>query len=60
MYAIRSYYALHTNTAIGAIPRLLDLGISPEIMTGTPMCLPICVIAMFNSDSSGAPAEYRP
>jgi general secretion pathway protein E/type IV pilus assembly protein PilB len=28
------YSTLHTNTAIGAIPRLLDLGISPEIMTG--------------------------
>ncbi|QID18790.1 Flp pilus assembly complex ATPase component [Nitrogeniibacter mangrovi] len=28
------YSTLHTNTAIGAIPRLLDLGITPEIMTG--------------------------
>ncbi|MCB1960017.1 MAG: Flp pilus assembly complex ATPase component TadA, partial [Rhodocyclaceae bacterium] len=28
------YSTLHTNTAIGAIPRLFDLGITPEIMTG--------------------------
>ncbi|WP_230969504.1 GspE/PulE family protein [Nitrogeniibacter aestuarii] len=28
------YSTLHTNTAIGAIPRLLDLGITPEVMTG--------------------------
>ena len=28
------YSTLHTNSAIGAIPRLLDLGIHPEIMAG--------------------------
>lgn len=28
------YATLHTNTAIGAIPRLLDIGILPDIMAG--------------------------
>ena len=28
------YSTLHTNSAIGAIPRLFDLGITPETMTG--------------------------
>lgn len=28
------YSTLHTNSAIGAIPRLFDLGIHPEILTG--------------------------
>ena len=28
------YSTLHTNSAIGAIPRLLDIGILPDIMAG--------------------------
>ncbi|OGA10583.1 MAG: secretion system protein E [Betaproteobacteria bacterium RIFCSPHIGHO2_12_FULL_69_13] len=28
------YSTLHTNSAVGAIPRLLDIGIVPDIMTG--------------------------
>jgi general secretion pathway protein E/type IV pilus assembly protein PilB len=28
------YSTLHTNSAIGAIPRLLDIGVLPDIMTG--------------------------
>ncbi len=28
------YSTLHTNTAIGAIPRLVDIGLSPEIIAG--------------------------
>ncbi len=28
------YSTLHTNSALGAIPRLLDIGIKPEIMAG--------------------------
>lgn len=28
------FATLHTNTALGAIPRLLDLGVSPSIMAG--------------------------
>ncbi len=28
------YSTLHTNSALGAIPRLLDIGITPEIMAG--------------------------
>jgi general secretion pathway protein E/type IV pilus assembly protein PilB len=28
------YSTLHTNSALGAIPRLLDIGISPDIMSG--------------------------
>lgn len=28
------YSTLHTNSAIGAIPRLLDIGIAPDIMAG--------------------------
>lgn len=28
------YSTLHTNSAVGAIPRLIDIGISPEIMAG--------------------------
>ncbi len=28
------YATLHTNSALGAIPRLLDLGIPPDILTG--------------------------
>jgi len=28
------YSTLHTNSAIGAFPRLMDIGISPEIMAG--------------------------
>src|SRR3979490_924451 len=28
------YSTLHTNSAIGAVPRLLDLGVLPDIMAG--------------------------
>ena len=28
------YSTLHTNSAIGAVPRLLDIGVLPDIMTG--------------------------
>ncbi len=28
------YTTLHTNSAVGAIPRLLDIGIVPDIMSG--------------------------
>jgi general secretion pathway protein E/type IV pilus assembly protein PilB len=28
------YSTLHTNSALGAIPRLLDIGVQPEIMAG--------------------------
>src|SRR5512146_2580074 len=28
------YSTLHTNSAIGSIPRLLDIGIVPDILTG--------------------------
>lgn len=30
----RVFSTLHTNSAIGALPRLLDIGVSPEIMAG--------------------------
>lgn len=30
----RVYSTLHTNSALGAVPRLLDIGISPEILAG--------------------------
>ena len=28
------YSTLHTNSAVGAIPRLIDLGLTPELMAG--------------------------
>lgn len=28
------YSTLHTNSAVGALPRLLDLGVTPDVMTG--------------------------
>ena len=33
------YSTLHTNSAIGAIPRLLDIGILPDIMAGNIICI---------------------
>lgn len=31
------YSTLHTNSAIGAIPRLLDIGVLPDIMAGNAL-----------------------
>lgn len=55
------YSTLHTNSAIGAIPRLLDIGILPDIMAGNIIGIvaqrlirvlcPHCKVAYFPSET---------
>lgn len=33
------FTSLHTNDALGAIPRLLDIGVSPRILSGNIICI---------------------
>ena len=33
------FSTLHTNSAVGAVPRLLDLGIKPELLAGNIICV---------------------
>jgi type IV pilus assembly protein PilB len=33
------FTSLHTNDALGAIPRLLDIGVSPRILSGNVICI---------------------
>lgn len=33
------YTSLHTNDAIGALPRLMDIGVSPRIIAGNVICI---------------------